>query len=92
MQICGDPIVLPIMLAFETALKEKKFSNIWKKANVVPVHKKGEKNLLKTISLLPIFSKVFERIIYNSLFNHFISINFFFTFAIRFFSKRFVYS
>ena len=46
-QICGDPIVLPIMLAFETALKEKKFSNIWKKANVVPVHKKGEKNLLK---------------------------------------------
>ena len=47
MQICGDPIVLPIMLAFETALKEKKFPNIWKKANVVPVHKKGEKNLLK---------------------------------------------
>ena len=47
-----------------------------KKGNVVPVHKKEENNLLKNyrpISLLPIFSKVIERIIYNSLFNHFIS-------------------
>ena len=39
--------------------------------------KKEKKISEKTISLLPIFSKVFERIIYNSLFNHFISINFF---------------
>ena len=51
-----------------------RFPAIWKKANVVPVHKKEDKNLLKNyrpISLLPIFSKIFERIIYNSLFNHF---------------------
>ena len=37
--------------------------------------KKGENNLLKNcrpIILLPIFSKVFVRIIHNSLFNHFI--------------------
>ena len=75
-QICGDPIALPLMLEFETALKEKKFPDIWKKANVFPVHTNEEKNLLKNyrpISLLPIFSKVSERIIYNSLFNHFIS-------------------
>ena len=42
---------------------------------MVPVRKKEENNLLKNyrpISLLPIFSKVFEMIIYNSLFNHFI--------------------
>ena len=53
------------MLVFKTALKEKKIPDIWKKANLVPVHKKEEKNLLKNcrpISLLPIFSKVFERI------------------------------
>ena len=63
------------MLLSETALKEKKIPDIWEKANVFPVHKKEEKNLLKNyrpISLLPIFSKVFERIIYNSLFKHFI--------------------
>ena len=72
-QICGESIALPLKLLFETALKEKKFPDIWKLANVVPVHKKEEKKLLKNyrpISLLPIFSKIFERVIYNSLFNH----------------------
>ena len=75
-QICGESIALPLKLLFETALKEKKFPDIWKLANVVPVHKKEEKKLLKNyrpISLLPIFSKIFERVIYNSLFNHFVS-------------------
>ena len=74
-QICGESIALPLKLLFETALKEKKFPDIWKLANVVPVHKKEEKKLLKNyrpISLLPIFSKIFERVIYNSLFNHFV--------------------
>ena len=73
--ICGDPIALPLMLVFEMALKEKKFPDIWKKANVVTVHKKEENDLLRNyrpISLLSGFSKVFERIIYNSLFNHLI--------------------
>ena len=41
-QVCGDPIALPLMLVFETALKEKKIPDRWKKANVVPVHKKKE--------------------------------------------------
>ena len=69
-QICCDPIALPLMLVFETALKEKKFPDICKKANVVPVHKKEGKNLLKNYcpNIL-----VFERVIYNSLFNHFVS-------------------
>ena len=42
---------------------------------MISVHKKEENNLLKNyrrIGLLPIFTRVFERIIYNSLFNHFI--------------------
>ena len=75
-QICGESIALPLKLLFETALKEKKFPDIWKLANVVPVHKKEEKKLLKNyrpISLLPIFSKIFLRVIYNSLFNYFVS-------------------
>ena len=75
-QICGESIALPLKLIFETALKEKKFPDIWKIANVVPVHKKEEKNLLRNyrpISLLPIFSKIFERVIYNCLFNYFVT-------------------
>ena len=60
---------------FETTLKEKKVPDIWKLANVVPVHNK-KKKLLKNynpISFHPIFSKIFERVICNSLFNHFVS-------------------
>ena len=65
-QICGESIALPLKLLFETALKEKKFPDIWKLANMVPVHKKEEKTLLQNycpISLSPIFSKIFERVI-----------------------------
>ena len=36
-QICGDPTALPLMLVFETTLKEKKFPDICKSVNV---HKK----------------------------------------------------
>ena len=47
-------------------------------AYVVPVHKKSDKQILKNyrpISLLPICGKVFERLIYNSLFEYFIENN-----------------
>ena len=71
-QISGDLIALPLMLVFETPLKGRKIPHIWKKSNLILVHKKKERDLLKNyrpISLLPILSKVFERIIHNSLFN-----------------------
>ena len=42
-QICGGSIALPLKLLCETALKEKTFPDIWKLANIVPVHKKEEK-------------------------------------------------
>ena len=44
-------------------------------ANVVPIHKKSDKQILKNyqpVSLLPICGKVFERLIYNGLFECFI--------------------
>ena len=71
-QNCGETIALPLILIFETALKEK---NV---ANVVPFHQKDEKDLLKNyypISLLPICSRTLERVIYNFLFNHYLSNN-----------------
>ena len=43
--------------------------------NVVPVHKKGDKQILnncRPVSLLPICGKVFECLIYNSLFEYLI--------------------
>ena len=46
-------------------------------SNVCPIHKKESKNLIKNcrpISLLPIFSKISEKIIYDSLYRY-ITIN-----------------
>ena len=72
-QICNEVITIPLKLIFDQSLKTKiKFPEIWKVANLVPVHKKEDKCLVKNyhpVSLLPIFAKVFERVIYNSLFN-----------------------
>ena len=56
-------------------LGEGVFPDDWKKSNVVPIHKRDSKYLIKNyrpINLLPIFSKVVERLIFSSLFNYFI--------------------
>ena len=48
------------------------FPSNWKKRNIVPIHKKGDKQILKnyrSVSLLPICGKIFERLIFNELFN-----------------------
>ena len=71
-KLCGKIIALPLKLIFRSMLEEDVFSDSWKKSNAVPIHKGGSKDLIKNyrpISLLPIFSRVFERFIFNSLFN-----------------------
>ena len=73
-KICSQSLTLPLTIIFEHSIKKGKFPEIWKKANVVPAHKREDKMLVKNyrpISLLPIFGKMFERVIYNSLFNYF---------------------
>ena len=73
-KLCEKSITIPLKLIFEESLKFGVFPEIWKKANVVPGHKKDDETLVKNyrpISLLPIFGKIFERVIYNSIFNYF---------------------
>ena len=51
------------------------FPNDWKKGIVVPVFKKGDKQILKNyrpISLLPVCGKIFEKLIFNKMFKFFI--------------------
>ena len=70
----GKSIVYPLQLIFEASLQGGEFPDYWKKANVVPVPKKESKNLVKNcrpISLLSIFGKIFERVIFKELFNYF---------------------
>ena len=71
LKLCGKSICKPLDLIFQSCIKQGKFPAEWKKANVAPVHKKGDKRILKNyrpVSLLPICGKIFERLIYYNLF------------------------
>ena len=66
-------LVIPLKIIFTNCLRSGLFPQVWKYANVVPVHKKNEKNLkgnYRPISLPPVFGKIFEKIIYDSLYSH----------------------
>ena len=72
-KICDESIALPLKIIFDTALKSGSYPDKWKRANVVPVHKKESKNILKNyrpISLLPVCGKIFEKCIYNTLYSY----------------------
>ena len=60
---CGNSVCKPLSIIFNDCQNEGNFPHEWKKANVVPVCKKGNKQSLKNyrpISLFPICSKIFE--------------------------------
>ena len=70
-KLCASSISKPLHLIFRNCLETESFPKEWKKANIIPVHKKGDKQLItnyRPVSLLPICGKVFEKIIFNSLF------------------------
>ena len=69
-------LILPLKIIFTNCLRHGLFPEVWKRANVVPVHKKNEKNLkgnYRPISLLPIFGKILEKLVYDSLYTHLVS-------------------
>ena len=75
LKLCGETIYKPLNLIFKCCLETGQFPSDWKKANVVPAFRKGDKQLLKNyrpISLLPINGKVFERLLYNQMSEFFI--------------------
>ena len=72
-KMCDDSLIIPLKLIFQNCLHHGIFPETWKRANVVPVHKKNEKNLkenYRPISLLPIFGKILKKLIYESLYSH----------------------
>ena len=75
-KICGESIPKSLAIIFKSCIKKGQFSNEWKKASFMKkVHEKGHKQVLRNylpVSLLPICGKIFERLIYNNLFEFFI--------------------
>ena len=62
-----------LSIIFQNCLKADYFPTAWKKANAVPVHKKGNKQILsnyRPVSVLPICGKRFEKIIFDTIFQH----------------------
>ena len=77
-KICDISLVAPLKLIFTACKVHGTFPEIWKRAIVVPIHKKGEKNLktnYRPISLLPIFGKILKKQMIDALYNHLISNN-----------------
>ena len=59
-----------LSILFQNCIDRKTFPDAWKKSNIVPVHKKGNKQIVdnyRPVSLLPNLGKNFERVIFNSI-------------------------
>ena len=68
LKLCGEAICRPLNIIFKMCLNTGKFSSEWKKGNVVPIHKKDGRQIVKN-SLLPICRTIFERLIYNVVYD-----------------------
>ena len=77
-ELCGDTLVLPLLIIFRNIVEKGAFPTLWKSANVTPIHKKDNKQILKKyrpISLLPLFAKIFERVLFVQIYSYLISNN-----------------
>ena len=60
LKLCDDSICKALDLIFRTCLRNGRFQLEWKKASVVPIRKKGDKQTIKNycpVSHLPIYGK-----------------------------------
>ena len=63
---CGSQsIAKPLSALIDNGI----FPDIWKKSSIIPVHDRQIINNYRLVSLLPICDKIFEKLLYNSIFN-----------------------
>ena len=71
-------IFVPLDLIFRNIIQTVIYPDQWKQANVTTIHKKDDKQKIKnyrSIFLLPICAKLFERMLFNNIYNYLISNN-----------------
>ena len=59
-KLCGQQLCVPLKIIFDNILETGIFPDQWKEANVTPVHKKNDKQIIsnyRPISLLPILAE-----------------------------------
>ena len=70
----GSAISKPLSKLFNLSLETKTVPDIWKRANVITIYKKGEKTKIdnyRPISLLGCVGKLCERVVFKYVFNYF---------------------
>ena len=68
-----DEILAPVCMLFEKSLREGKVPEDWRRANVVPIYKAGDRGEAKNyrpVSLTCQLCKVFERLVRDELVEH----------------------
>jgi len=73
LKICSPYIISPLIYLCNKSITSGIFPMRLKFSQVVPVYNKGDKHQLsnyRPISLLTSFSKIFEKVIYNRLYEH----------------------
>ena len=65
-KLCTNSVAQPLTLIFRNSAAAGIFSTRWKRANIVPIHKKNDKQIVsnyRPLLLLPIYCKIFEKLI-----------------------------
>ena len=69
-KLCGKSVVKPLSMIFNNCIDTGTFPDIWKRSNIIPVHKKDDKQIFgnyRPVSLLPIFGKKIEKLLFSSI-------------------------
>ena len=72
---CDGATKKPLLIIYKNCIKSIKgiYPNTRKKSNIVSFHKEGDKqtvNNYRSVSLLPIFGKVFKKVLFNPIFGY----------------------
>ena len=71
-KICDQSIVKHLSIIYQNYVNTGTFPDIWKKSNIVPVHKESDKEIVnnyRPVSLLPVCRKILERLVFSSIFD-----------------------
>ncbi|RYA67263.1 hypothetical protein DD592_27655 [Enterobacter cloacae complex sp. 2DZ2F20B] len=82
-----DIIITPLTRLINCCIRASVFPDCLKTARIIPIHKKGDRNDLnnyRPISILPVFSKIFEKVLHTQLYSYFEKNNLFSNFQYGF--------
>lgn len=68
---CARSLAFPVSVLFQRSLTECTFPTLWKKAQIIPIHKKGSRSVVENyrpISILNTLAKLFEKIVYGQVY------------------------